>query len=330
MGLVDAQPAAGRPLMQVSDLGVTFQTSRGSVRAVSGVSFEVRESEVFALVGESGCGKSTTALAVMRLVPPPGRIDSGQVVFDGVPLLDLDEDAMARVRGKQISMIFQNPLVALNPVYRSAAQIEEALLLDQIPRDRAWKLAVGVMGDVKIPDAPERALSYPHELSGGMRQRVMTGMMISRSPRLLIADEPTTALDVTIQAQVLELLMDIRRRTKMSIMIITHDFGIVAETADRIAVMYAGGIVEQGGVLEVFEQSGHPYTRLLMRALPRLTKEEGRLETIAGHVPNLVELPSGCTFHPRCPLKRDACLIERPTVREVSPGHFVTCHYPEV
>jgi oligopeptide/dipeptide ABC transporter ATP-binding protein len=318
------------PLLRVNDLEIGFHTSRGLVRAVDGISFEVREGEVFALVGESGCGKSTTALAVMRLVPPPGRIEGGRVVFDGADLLKLNANEMSSVRGKRISMIFQNPLVALNPVYKSAAQIQEALVLDNVPRDRAWQLAVDVMNGVKIPDAAERSLSYPHELSGGMRQRVMIGMMISRSPRLLIADEPTTALDVTIQAQILDLLMDLRRRTRMSVMIITHDFGIVAETADRIAVMYAGRIVEQGGVFEVFEQPGHPYTRLLMRALPRLTKENGRLETIAGHVPNLVDLPPGCAFAPRCPWSRDVCASQRPPTREIGDGHIVSCHHPEV
>lgn len=314
-------------LLSVRNLDVRFQTSRGSVRAVSDVSFDVRRGEVFALVGESGCGKSTSALALMRLVPPPGRITGGQVLWRETDLMKLSVAEMTRVRGKEISMIFQNPLVALNPVYRSGNHVEEAVLLDNVPRDKAWKVAVDVLKDVKISDTVERARSYPHELSGGMRQRVMIGMMISRAPKLIIADEPTTALDVTIQAQILDLLMQLRQTNKMSILIITHDFGIVADIADRLAVMYAGSIVEQGDVFEIFEEPRHPYTRLLMRALPRVSKREGRLETIAGSVPNLVNLPPGCPFHPRCPERKDICASIVPVSREVAPGHHVTCHF---
>jgi len=314
------------PILEVQDLDVRFYTSRGVVRAVDGVGFEVRPGEVFALVGESGCGKSTTALAVMRLLTPPGRIVGGRVLFDGTDLASLPEAEMARVRGKGISMIFQNPLSSLNPVYRAGAQTQEAILLDNVPRERAMRLALDVLRDVKIPDVEERARSYPHELSGGMRQRVMIGMMIARTPKLLIADEPTTALDVTIQAQILHLLLELRQRHRTSILVITHDFGIVAEIADRIGVMYAGHLVEQGDVFEVFDHPLHPYTRLLMRALPRIAKGEGRLETIPGSVPNLLELPEGCVFRPRCPVAADICARSAPRPVEVGPGHLVACH----
>ena len=317
------------PLLSVRNLTTSFVTSRGKVRAVTDVSFDVDRGEVFALVGESGCGKSTTALSVMRLVPPPGVVDAGEILLDGRDLLALDRDSIAKVRGKQVAMIFQNPLVALTPVYRAGAQIEEAIVLDEIPRAEAWRRAVQVMGDVKISDHEERALSYPHELSGGMRQRVMTGMMISRSPKLLIADEPTTALDVTIQAQILDLLLDLRERNRMALMIITHDLGVVAEIADRVAVMYAGRIVEQAGVVELYEEPLHPYTQLLMRALPRLGKGQGRLETIAGSVPSLVDMPTGCPFHPRCPMAKPICSTQEPTARRLPSGRMVACHLVE-
>ena len=313
-------------LLQVSDLAVQFETSRGTVRAVGGISFQVDRGEVFALVGESGCGKSTTALALMRLVPPPGRICGGSVRLQGADLLTLDEEAMARVRGKRMSMIFQNPLVSLNPVYRAGAQVQEAIVLDQVPRLEAWRRAVDILGRVHIGDPAHRAFSYPHELSGGMRQRVMTGMMISRQPDLLIADEPTTALDVTIQAQVLDLLLELRERTGMAVLIITHDLGIVAEIADRVGVMYAGKVVEQGPVCDIYERPLHPYTRLLMRALPRLARGQGRLETIPGQVPSLIQLPPGCAFHPRCPDKLEICSQSVPGTTALDGGRRVACH----
>ncbi len=316
-------------LLSVRNLEAAFTTGRGLVRAVSDVSFDIRQGEVFALVGESGCGKSTTALSMMRLVPPPGRITGGEILLCGRDLLKLNAEDMAAVRGREVAMVFQNPLVALNPVYRAGAQIEEAILLDGVPREEAWRRAVEVMGDVRISDHAERSLSYPHELSGGMRQRVMTGMMISRSPKLLIADEPTTALDVTIQAQILELLLDLRRKNRMALMIITHDLGVVAEIADRVAVMYAGRIVEQAGVFELYENPLHPYTSLLMRALPRVGKGQGRLETIAGTVPSLVELPQGCPFHPRCPRSTPRCETVQPRIRRLASGREVACHLVE-
>jgi oligopeptide/dipeptide ABC transporter ATP-binding protein len=313
----------------VEGLSVVYETSRGAVRAVNDVSFSVNRGEVLALVGESGCGKSTVALALMRLVPPPGKIAGGKVWLEGQELLSLNDAAMVSVRGKQIAMIFQNPLVSLNPVYRAGSQVKEAIALDQMAHLAAWRKAVDIMGQVRISDAAERAVSYPHELSGGMRQRVMTGMMISRSPDLLIADEPTTALDVTIQAQILELLLDLRRRVQMSLLIITHNLGVVAEVADRVAVMYAGRIVEQADVFTLYESPRHPYSQLLLRALPRLAKGEGRLETIPGNVPNLVETITGCAFYPRCPRRIPVCLTTVPTMRPAGPTHQVACHLVE-
>lgn len=313
-------------LLEVSGLEVQFNTGSGPVRAVRGVSFDIAEGEVLALVGESGCGKSTTALSILRLVPRPGEITGGRIVFDGVNLLDLDECSMTQYRGKQISMVFQNPLVALNPVYRSGFQVQEAVMLDKVPPDRAWRVALNVLKQVRLPDPEDRARSYPHELSGGMRQRVMIGMMISRFPRLLIADEPTTALDVTIQAQILDLLDDLRHEKRMSLLIITHDLGIVADIADRVGVMYAGALVETGDVTEVFDEPLHPYTHLLLKALPQGTKNEFRLETIPGSVPNLSNLPPGCPFHPRCRWRLDICSEVEPETFEIHPGRTVRCH----
>ncbi len=317
-------------ILQVDDLSVCFETSRGSVQAVSGVSFAMAKGEVYALVGESGCGKSTTALAVMRLVPPPGRIRRGHIRLGDEDLLALSDEAMADVRGRRLAMIFQNPLVSLNPVYRAGSQIEEAISLDSVPRPVAWRRAIEVLGRVRIGDPAERALRYPHELSGGMRQRVMTGMMISRTPDLLIADEPTTALDVTIQARILDLLMDLCSHSGMALLIITHDLGIVAEIADRVGVMYAGSLVEQAPVYELYEDPLHPYTRMLMRALPRLGKGQGRLETIPGSVPDLIALPAGCAFHPRCPERLAICASQTPVSRVVGGGRTVACHRGEV
>ncbi|WP_461865242.1 ABC transporter ATP-binding protein [Thermococcus sp.] len=315
-----------KALLSVKDLRVNFYTSAGIVKAVDGISFEIAKKEIFALVGESGCGKSTTALAIMRLVPYPGKIVGGKILFKNKNLLEATGEEMTQIRGKEISMIFQNPLTSLNPVYRVGHQVAEAIVLDNIPKRKAWKKVIELFKNVKIPDAEERAYSYPHELSGGMRQRVMIGMMISREPSLIIADEPTTALDVTIQAQIIKLLSELRDTLETSILLITHDFGVVAELADRIAVMYAGKIVEMGNVYQIFENPLHPYTGMLIDALPRITKKEGRLEEIPGSVPNLINPPSGCRFHPRCPLKKEVCSTEEPSLVEVERGHFVACH----
>ena len=313
-------------LLSLRDLSVSYQTGDGDIIAADKISFDIHKKEIFALVGESGCGKSTTALAIMRLIFSPGRISNGKIVFEGRDLLQLSDKQMAGVRGKEIGMIFQNPLDSLNPVRSVGGQIREALCIDRMPRVEAWKKTADILRSVRIADANDRAASYPFELSGGMRQRVMIGMMLSRQPKLLIADEPTTALDVTIQAQILELLKDLRENLNTSILVITHDFGIVAEIADRIAVMYAGKIVEIGDVYQIFERPLHPYTRLLMKALPRITKKEGSLETIPGTVPNLMNPPRGCRFCSRCPKAMDKCRTMEPRITESETGHLTACH----
>ena len=312
-----------RNVLEVKDLSVTFNDK---VQAVSNVSFELKQGECFALVGESGCGKSTTARAIMRLIQDPGKITSGEVDFDGQDLIGLSNSEMAKVRGKNIGMIFQNPLDSLNPVYTSGAQVAEGLIVDKVEKKEAWDIAGKVFHDVKIPDADKRLKSYPHEISGGMRQRVMIGMMLCRHPKILIADEPTTALDVTIQASIIELMNDLRREYDTAVMLITHDFGIVADMADRVGVMYAGQIVEMGEVFEIFDNPTHPYTKLLMKALPTITKSEGRLETIPGTVPDLSEEIKGCRFADRCPYATERCRGEAPSISEVAPGHYVACH----
>lgn len=316
-------------LLSVKDLAITFNSKEGIVRAVDGISFDLMEGEIFALVGESGCGKSTTALGLMRLIPEPGKIKQGEIIFEGQDLMKLKEKEMPSIRGKSIGMIFQNPLDSLNPVYSIGLQVAEGLVIDKMPKKEAWEKAVEVFGDVKISDAPQRAGNFPHELSGGMRQRVMIGMMLSRNPKLLIADEPTTALDVTIQAQILELLKELRAKLNTSILVITHDFGIVAEIADRVGVMYAGKMVEIGDVYEIFENPKHPYTRLLMKALPRITKSQGRLETIPGSVPDLTNPPDGCRFYNRCPVAEKICASKEPDFFEVKKGHICACHKEE-
>jgi len=314
-----------KPLVSIKNLSVRYNTSAGVVSAVEGVNFSIRKKEIFALVGESGCGKSTTAYALMRLISEPGEIAGGNIIFQDQDLLSLSHKEMIKIRGKEISMIFQNPLDSLNPVIRIRSQVSEAIVLDKISKKVAWKKAVEIIKEVKIPDADERANSYPFELSGGMRQRVMIGMMISRKPKLLIADEPTTALDVTIQAQILEIIKDLKEEIGTSILLITHDFGIVAEIADRIAVMYAGKIVEIGDVFQIFERPYHPYTRLLMGSLPRMNKKEGRLKTIFGTVPNLIKPPKGCRFHDRCPYSKKECHEIEPKMVEIEKGHLCAC-----
>jgi oligopeptide/dipeptide ABC transporter ATP-binding protein len=315
-----------KPLVSINNLSVRFNTSRGIVSAVEGVNFSIGKKEIFALVGESGCGKSTTAYALMRLISEPGEITGGNIIFQDQDLLSLSQKEMVNIRGKKISMIFQNPLDSLNPVIRIRSQVSEAIVLDKIPKKEAWEKAVEIIKEVKIPDPAERADSYPFELSGGMRQRVMIGMMISRKPELLIADEPTTALDVTIQAQILEIIKELKEEIGTSILLITHDFGIVAEISDRIAVMYAGKIVEIGDVFQIFERPCHPYTKLLMGSLPRINKKEGRLNTIFGSVPNLINPPKGCRFHDRCPYSNKECHKIEPKMVEIEKGHLCACN----
>ena len=313
-------------ILKVKDLSINFETKHGVVKAVDQVSFDIERGQVFALVGESGCGKSTTALGIMRLLQEPGKIAGGEIVFEDRNLADLDEKEMTHVRGKEIGMIFQNPLDSLNPVYSVGYQVSEGLMEEGLPKEEAYKIAFNTLKDVKISDVESRMKSYPHEISGGMRQRVMIAMMLCRNPKLLIADEPTTALDVTIQAGIIELMNELRSKYNSSILMITHDFGIVADMADRVGVMYAGNIVEVADVFDIFDNATHPYTKLLMKALPTITKEEGRLETIKGTVPDLSAPIEGCKFADRCPSCKEICRKERPKMKEIGKGHFVACH----
>ena len=312
-------------LLRLDHLCIDYKVKGGLLSAVHDVSFSIGRGKIFAVVGESGCGKSTVAHSIMNLLPGGNARVSGEIVFKGKDLRTCSEKQMEAIRGKEIGMIFQNPLDSLNPVYTTGTQVQEAILLDRVDRQEAWNRVVKLYQDVKMPDAQERARSYPHELSGGMRQRVMIAMMLSRNPELLIADEPTTALDVTIEAQILEIIKDLKEKYHTAIMLITHNFGLVAEVADRIAVMYAGEVVEWGDVFEIFEQPKHPYTRLLMQALPRRTKKEGRLQTIDGSVPRILDQKPGCRFANRCPMASERCFAQTPETAMVSPTHGCRC-----
>jgi len=299
------------------------------VRAVDGVTLSVRPGEMLGLVGESGCGKTVTALSILRLVPdPPGRIVGGTISFEGRDLVRLPEEEIRKIRGCAISMIFQEPMTSLNPVFTVGEQVAEGIRHhEKVSRREAWDQAVEVLKRVKIPDPARRAREYPHQLSGGMRQRVMIAIALALSPKLLIADEPTTALDVTIQAQILELLLGLQEEMKMAVMLITHDLGVIAETADRVVVMYAGRVVEEASVKELFDNPLHPYTQGLMESLPRLEtgKARQRLRAIPGLVPNLLQLPTGCKFAPRCPKVVEQCWPTEPELREIRPGHLARC-----
>ena len=302
-------------LLEVKDLQTQFQTRAGLVRAVDGVSFHIDRGELLGLVGESGCGKSITALSVMRLVAPPGKIVAGEILFDGKNLLKLSDGEMRAIRGDDIAMIFQDPMTSLNPVFTVGEQIAEALRLHRkLSRKAARDAAIEAMREVSIPDPGRRFSDYPHQLSGGMRQRVMIAMALACDPKLLIADEPTTALDVTIQAQILELLNELRKHRELAVLLITHDLGVVAEVADRVAVMYTGRIVEEAPVAELFARPRHPYTEGLLRSVPKLTAasvaKAEKLETIEGTVPSPTDLPPGCHFAPRCPYRMPRCTAE--------------------
>lgn len=320
-------------ILSAENLGVSFYTEDGISRAVQDVSFSMERGKTFALVGESGCGKSVTALSIMGLVPsPPGEIVSGNIYFNNKDLLKLSPRRMRTIRGNKIAMIFQEPMTSLNPVYTIGDQIAEAITLHQHKTDeQAWAQAVDVLKLVGMSDPEKRVYEYPHQLSGGMRQRVMIAMAISCKPELLIADEPTTALDVTVQAQILNLLDELQGSGDMSMLLITHDLGIVAERAHRVAVMYASKIVEVGRCRDIFDAPLHPYTRGLLKSLPRLGVNQNRLETIPGAVPEPLNFPAGCKFHPRCPLgHNDArCQSSEPDLREVKAGRFVACWYVE-
>jgi peptide/nickel transport system ATP-binding protein len=322
------------PLLEVEGLQTFFDLRHGVVKAVDGVSFSLKPHETLAIVGESGCGKSITALSLMRLVPdPPGRIAGGSVKLDGVDLMKLDDKAMRGVRGKDIAMIFQEPMTSLNPVLTIGSQIAEVLLLHEaIDRRQTWQKAIDMLRLARIPEPEQRAKEYPHQLSGGMRQRAMIAMALACNPKVLIADEPTTALDVTIQAQILDIMLDLQAKLGTAIILITHDLGVVAETAQRVIVMYAGRKVEEAPVGELFARPQHPYTHGLMASIPRLALMRGegddtreRLQEIPGMVPALIDLPAGCVFAPRCAHAEDRCRTTYPAYEEKRPGHWAAC-----
>ena len=317
-------------LLEVKNLQTHFPTRNGLVKAVDGVSFHVARGELLGLVGESGCGKSITSLSVMRLISPPGEIVSGEILFDGENLLQASDERMREIRGNDIAMIFQDPMTSLNPVYTVGEQIAEALRLHRkLSRADAHKAAIAAMKEVAIPDPARRVNDYPHQLSGGMRQRVMIAMALACDPKLLIADEPTTALDVTIQAQILELLDGLRKTRELGILLITHDLGVVAEVADRVAVMYTGRIVEEAPVAELFAHPRHPYTEGLLHSVPKLTElgtdRARRLNTIEGTVPKPTALPTGCHFAPRCVYKETRCVAGEIPLYQVQKGVQVRC-----
>jgi oligopeptide/dipeptide ABC transporter ATP-binding protein len=325
-------PAGGSDaLLRLEDLKTHFYTDEGVAKAVDGVSYQVQRGETLGVVGESGCGKSVTALSVMRLIPdPPGRIVGGRILFDGVDLASLDDEGIRKIRGNRIGMIFQEPMTSLNPVFTVGDQIMEAVLLHKgVSRAEARAHAIEMLRKVGIPSPESRVDDYPHQMSGGMRQRVMIAMALSCDPQLLIADEPTTALDVTIQAQILDLLRKLQQELGMSVLLITHDLGVVAQNAHSVAVMYAGKVVEYSHTKEVFANPRHPYTVGLFRSIPRLGVKVRRLDTIPGTVPSALEFPSGCRFRNRCPFATDRCTAEEPALREIAPGHTAACHYAE-
>ncbi|RPJ10706.1 MAG: ABC transporter ATP-binding protein [Deltaproteobacteria bacterium] len=315
------------PLLEVRSLSVQFLTDEGTVRAVENVSFEVYPGEILSLVGESGCGKSVTLLSLLRLIPtPPGKVAGGKALFKGKDLLSLSEKEMEKVRGNEIAMIFQEPMTSLNPVFTIGDQIMEAILFHQrLDKREARKRAVEMLDRVKISSPETRIDAYPHQLSGGMRQRAMIAMALSCQPDLLIADEPTTALDVTIQAQILRLLKEIQQEMEMAVVLITHDLGVVSEIADRVAVMYAGRIMEYGPVGAIFEGVRNPYTKGLLGSLPLLEEKKKRLHAIPGQVPDPMALPVGCKFHPRCYLMIEDCKREEPPLFQVNGDHFSRC-----
>jgi peptide/nickel transport system ATP-binding protein len=318
-------------LLDVKNLKTYFFTDEGVVRAVDGVSLYIDQGETLGVVGESGCGKSVTALSIMKLIPqPPGRIVEGEILYNGLDLVTLPANKLRKIRGKEISMVFQEPMTSLNPVFTCGEQIAEALRLHEgLNRRDAMAKTVDMLKLVHIPNAERRVKEYPHQLSGGMRQRVMIAMALSCSPNLLIADEPTTALDVTIQAQILELLNELKSKLHMAVLLITHDMGVIAETAQRVVVMYAAKVAEEAPVADLFKEPLHPYTQGLLRSIPRIdldATERRRLETIPGTVPTLRgEIAPGCRFAPRCPFVKSVCTEQDPVLKEVKPGHKVSC-----
>jgi oligopeptide/dipeptide ABC transporter ATP-binding protein len=328
---VAAPAAASAPsdaILEVRDLVTTFDTDAGRLTAVDGVSFTVRRGRTLGIVGESGCGKSVTALSIMRLLPQPmGRIAGGKILFDGRDLTTLAPDAMHEVRGGRIGMIFQEPMTALNPVHSIGRQLSEVFLLHRTKdKAEAWRRSTAMLRKVGIPEPDVRMNEYPHQLSGGMRQRIVIAMALACEPSVVIADEPTTALDVTVQAQILELMQGLQRELGMAIILITHDLGVIAETCNDVVVMYAGRIAEAGPVQDIFSRPSHPYTRGLLDSIPTLDKpRKTRLNVIEGMVPGLKDLPAGCRFQNRCPYRIDLCATQ-PPLEEVSSGHETACH----
>jgi oligopeptide/dipeptide ABC transporter ATP-binding protein len=317
-------------LLEVKNLKTYFYTEDGVVKAVDGVDFSVKPGEVLGLVGESGCGKSVTSFSIMRLVGYPGKIIEGEILFEGRDLIKMPDEELVKIRGNRISMIFQQPQSSLNPVFRTGDQVAEVFRIhEHLVKEKAWEEAVELFRLVGIPDAQKKVFAYPHEMSGGQAQRVMIAMALALKPKLLIADEPTTALDVTIQAQILDLMRELRNRLGTAVILITHDLGVIAEMADRVAVMYAGQIVEQAMVNELFEQPKHPYTQGLIGSMPVLGKVMDRLDVIPGTVPNLVDLPTGCRFAPRCRAREKygltICNEKVPRLESAMPGHLVRC-----
>ena len=320
-----------KELLVVKNLKTHFFTHEGIVKAVDGISFSLNEGETLGLVGESGCGKSVSSLSIMRLIPdPPGKIVDGEIWFEGKNLLKLDLKKMRDIRGKKISMIFQEPMTSLDPVFTIGSEIMETIQLHQgLKKEQARKRAINILKIVGFPDPEVRINNYPHQLSGGMRQRAMIAMALSCNPTLLIADEPTTALDVTIQAQILKLINDLKKEFGTSVLLITHDLGVIAEMCEYVAVMYAGHIVEYTDVNTLFSNPLHPYTLGLNKSIPRMDTEVERLDTIKGLVPNLLNLPPGCPFYPRCDYRLKKCLQEMPELVEVENRHLVKCHLVE-
>ncbi|NLD16975.1 MAG: ABC transporter ATP-binding protein [Tissierellia bacterium] len=316
-------------ILEVKNLKTHFHTFKGTVKAVDGVEFSLEKGNILGIVGESGGGKSVTGFSLIRLIDSPGEIVDGEIIFYGEDLLKKTDREIEKIRGKDISMIFQDPMTSLNPLFTIQEQIEEVLKLHSNLNDKERRLrCIELLKSVGIPNAEDRLKSYPHELSGGMRQRVIIAISIALNPKLIIADEPTTALDVTIQAQILKLLKELVQKHGNSLILITHDLAVVSEMTDEIIVMYCGKIVEQGKTDEVIEQSYHPYTEGLLNSIPRFREEKEHLDTIEGIVPNMFELPKGCYFAPRCKYKNEICELEQPEKREISPKHYAACHFP--
>lgn len=322
---------AKEKLLELRNLKTYFYTESGVAQAVDSVDFEIYPGETLGVVGESGCGKSVTSLSIMRLIPePPGKIVEGEIFFKGQDLIKLSESEMRDIRGNEISMIFQEPMTSLNPVFTIGDQISETIILHKkVSKKEAMKQSVEMLQKVGIPLPEQRVHEYPHQLSGGMRQRVMIAMALSCNPELLIADEPTTALDVTIQAQILDLMNDLKSKLNMSIMMITHDLGVIAEVCDRVAVMYAGKVVEYTDVKTLFTNPRHPYTWGLMNSIPRLDEEVERLTAIPGIVPSALNFPEGCRYNTRCPMAQERCFKEEPVLTDVEDGHQARCFYSD-